>query len=235
MIENEPIRPVFLTAHWNYLINLTYSVDEKLLIPYLPEGLELDYYNGSAHVSLVAFDFNHTRVKGMMIPWHVNFPEINLRFYVNYKGKTGVVFIKELVPRFWIALTARAVYNEPYSAVSMASEVRHTEMSVEVHHKFQDSMLHMHASRSMYTPGPESAEHHFKEHDLGFGKTKKGKTLAYRVEHPVWKIFRNPRYRMDVDFESLYGKQWAFLKERKPDYSLLALGSAIKVRSAFLI
>jgi uncharacterized protein YqjF (DUF2071 family) len=232
-ILHEPIRPVFLTAHWSHLINITYRVDESLLKPHLPDGLELDIYEDSAHVSLVAFDFLRTRVKGMTIPFHVNFPEINLRFYVRYGEKVGVVFIKEFVPRFWIAWVARTIYNEPYSSISMNSSVKYTDSAVEVHHRFLDYTIHAHASKSLYTPEVKSAEHHFKEHDLGFGRTKKGRTLAYGVDHPLWRIYRNPRVRLNLDFGKIYGDKWAFLTNESPAYTLLAEGSNIKVRSAF--
>jgi uncharacterized protein YqjF (DUF2071 family) len=91
---------VFLSAEWRNLVNLTYGVPPDLLAPHVPPGLELDIFQGMAHVSFVAFDFLDTRVKGIHVPDHVNFPEVNLRFYVNYKGRRGVVFIREYVPKF---------------------------------------------------------------------------------------------------------------------------------------
>jgi uncharacterized protein len=72
----------FLTAEWRHLCLVTYAVDAALLMPRLAPGLELDTREGRAFVSLVAFDSLNTRVKGVKWPWHVNFPEINLRFYV---------------------------------------------------------------------------------------------------------------------------------------------------------
>jgi uncharacterized protein YqjF (DUF2071 family) len=47
--------------------------------------------------------FTNVRVLGVPVPFHRNFEEVNLRFYVrhydNGEWKRGVVFIKELVPR----------------------------------------------------------------------------------------------------------------------------------------
>ena len=83
---------VFLSAEWHNLINLTYRVPAEKLEPLLPKGVELDLYEGHAHLSLVAFDFINTRVKGMKIPFHVDFPEINLRYYVRagrHRGGIG--------------------------------------------------------------------------------------------------------------------------------------------------
>ena len=85
----------FLTAEWKHLLNVTYRVPPELLIDKVPPGVELDIQDGTAFASVVAFDFLNTRVRGLTIPFHVNFPEINLRFYIKHQGKRGVMFWKE--------------------------------------------------------------------------------------------------------------------------------------------
>ena len=95
-----------------------YAVDRSLLADRVPAGTELDLQDGKCFVSLVGFMFRDTRVLGLPVPFHVNFEEVNLRFYV--KRETGgdirraVCFVKEIVPRFAIATVARVVYGEPY-------------------------------------------------------------------------------------------------------------------------
>ncbi|MGB1217645.1 MAG: DUF2071 domain-containing protein, partial [Saprospiraceae bacterium] len=115
------MRP-FLTAEWRHIILLTYEVDSELLEPYLPKGMVLDTYKGRTFVSVVAFDFLKTCIKGIPIPFHYNFPEINLRFYVRNGEKRGVVFIKEIVPKFMISLVAKKLYNEPYETARLTSD-----------------------------------------------------------------------------------------------------------------
>ena len=112
----------FLTAEWRRLLLVTYTVRPDLLRAYLPKGIELDRYEGQAFVSLVAFDFLNTKLKGVKIPFHTNFPEVNLRIYVRHGTQRGVVFVREYVPRFWIANIANIVYNEPYSTAKMQSD-----------------------------------------------------------------------------------------------------------------
>src|ERR1700752_2047399 len=101
----------FLTADWGYLAMLNYEVDPAVLMPAVPRGTELDEWNGKTFVSMVGFLFLNTRVLGLPIPFHQDFEEINLRFYVRSKAedgrRRGVVFVKEIVPRAAIALTAR--------------------------------------------------------------------------------------------------------------------------------
>ncbi|HXT48296.1 MAG TPA: DUF2071 domain-containing protein, partial [Gemmatimonadaceae bacterium] len=116
-----PPRRAFLTAEWRYLVMLNYEVDAAMLRPLVPRGTELDLWEGRALASVVGFRFLRTRLLGVPVPFHRDFEEVNLRFYVrrvtpNGDARRGVVFVRELVPRAAIAYTARAVYNEPYLA-----------------------------------------------------------------------------------------------------------------------
>lgn len=224
---------VFLTAEWNYLINITYAVDPEVLLPHLPEGLNLDIIDGKAFVSFVAFEFNDVKIKGFKIPFHRKFPEINLRFYVNKNGKRGVVFIKEYVPKYFVALVANKIYNEPYSAIKMNHSIHTTEDDLKVKHSFCVNKewfnISVTGENKLSTPGSDSIEHFFKEHEIGFGKDKQNKTLEYKVEHPVWEIYPVKKMESTICFEKMYGKKWAFLNAEEPFNVLLAKGSKIKV------
>lgn len=227
----------FLTATWSHLLNLSYAVPDALLEPYLPKGLELDRYNGQAHVSLVAFDFLQTRVRGIKVPFHVNFPEVNLRFYVRYKGQRGVVFVREFVPKHCIALIAHRIYNEPYVSFPMESQHLPTaDGNLGLVHqiwKDKDEMkLTVRISGPEVIPPADSAAHFFKEHELGFGRDKKGETLCYRVEHPVWATRELEIESLSLDFGKFYGAQWEILNGKQPDHAVYCVGSPIKVFSA---
>ena len=116
-------RRVFLSAAWRNLVMVSYEVASDVLLPWLPSGVELDVSRGKAVASLVGFEFRHTRVLGLSIPGHRDFPEVNLRFYVRRwtgeEWRRGVVFVKELVPRWAIARTARRLYGERYETARM--------------------------------------------------------------------------------------------------------------------
>src|SRR5678816_1521291 len=103
----------FLTAEWRKLAIANYSVDPNILTPYLPYKTELDLWEGKCYVSLVGFRFINTKLKGFYVPFHRDFEEINLRFYVRHRDgdqwKRGVVFMKEIVPKPALAIVARVV------------------------------------------------------------------------------------------------------------------------------
>jgi uncharacterized protein YqjF (DUF2071 family) len=177
-------------------------------------------------------------VKGVRWPGHVNFPEINLRFYVRQKDQSetrrGVVFIRELVPRPLISFVARWLYNEPYAAAGMSSRVTETPERITVEHQVTPrggrlSIIKVTAARVAEVPSPTSLEHWFKEHQWGFGRTRRGGPLVYEVRHPEWAIYPVERLDLDFDWVGAYGREWGFLRQAKPESVVLAQGSRIEV------
>ncbi|HMG89867.1 MAG TPA: DUF2071 domain-containing protein [Chryseolinea sp.] len=118
---------VFLSAEWRKLAMANYAIEPSLLASFLPEGTELDLWNNKCYVSLVGFLFLNTRLKGIKVPFHTNFEEVNLRFYVrrlDHDGiKRGVVFIKEFVPKPALTFVANTFYGEHYQTVPMKHEL----------------------------------------------------------------------------------------------------------------
>lgn len=229
---DSPKLPLFLTAEWRRLVNLTYAIDPDLLKEHLPEGVEADIYKGKAHISLVAFEFLNTRVKGLKLPFHVNFPEINLRYYARYGEYLGVGFIKELVPKFCISFIARKLYNEPYYSFPMTLETEiadHISVLHTVKKAGKSHTISAKATNTALQPGPETPDYYFKEHDLGFGTDLKGRGVFYRVDHSVWDTYPLVDFNLQFDFGAIYGPKWAFLNDATPRYSVMAEGSPVSV------
>ncbi len=228
-------RRSFLTAEWKDLILVTYEVEPAVLEHRLTPNLELDTIDGRAFVSLVAFDFLETAVLGIKWPGFVNFPEINLRFYVREKngGRRGVMFVRELVPSRLVAWIARAIYNEPYSATWMRSSKLVSDDTVTITHDWKwrgESQRLVAVSDGEATmPADDSTEHFFKEHQWGFGVTRSGRALEYEVNHPHWKVHNIRDLELDVDFGSLYGEEFAALNDAEPYSVVHAVGSEISV------
>ena len=113
------MRP-FLSAAWRRLVLFNYRIPPDRLLPYLPAHTELDFWNDTCYVSLVGFMFQNTRVKGIQVPFHVHFEEVNLRFYVRRGERRGVAFVREFVPKPAITWVARNLYAEPYRTLPMS-------------------------------------------------------------------------------------------------------------------
>ena len=210
---------------------ITFAADEDQLRPYLPRDVTIDTLEGSPRVSLVAFEFRRTRVGGLPIPRHIAFPEINLRFYVRHRGERGVVFIRELVPRWAIATVARVLYNEPYQRLPMrCGSQPAADGGVQVWHRFgRGNSLSLKGAADAAIPEAGSAAHWLTDHSLGVGRRRDGATLLYDVAHPAWALREVDDLALEVDFGALYGPQWACLQDATPSHLSLAVGSPITV------
>jgi uncharacterized protein YqjF (DUF2071 family) len=225
----------FLTAAWRNVLGVTYPADAALLEPHLPRGAEIDELEGSPRVSLVAFVFRGTRVRGVPIPLHVNFPEINLRFYVRLRGRRAVVFIREFVPRPAISIVAKLAYNEPYRTVRLRSQALQRDGLLGVRHRFGaglGSELEAWAEPGATVPAEDSAAYWLTHHDAGVGRSRDGRARSYEVSHPVWALHTVRELRVDVDFAALYGPEWAYLAAAEPSHVTLASGSRVSITPA---
>src|SRR5437763_9521740 len=120
---------------------LNFAVDPKILAPLVPPGTEIDFENGATFLSVVGFLVLDTRLLGFPIPVHLDFEEVNLRFYVRKKSadmwRRGVVFVRELVPRRAIATVARAFYGENYLALPMKHHIDHVDSKISVEYSWR--------------------------------------------------------------------------------------------------
>ena len=131
----------FLKAEWRKLIMINYEVSPEILQKYVPKGTELDFFEGKCYVSVVGFMFLNTKLLGMKIPFHSNFEEVNLRFYVKREVdgeiKRGVVFVKEIVPKPALTFVANTVYKENYETLPMKHSWNILEDSLTVDYQWK--------------------------------------------------------------------------------------------------
>ena len=229
----------FLEAQWNDLLMLNYEVDPKILEPHLPPHTELDLWQGKVLVSMVGFMFRDTKVVGIKWPLHVNFEEVNLRFYVKHfdgnEWRRGAVFISEIVPKAGIALIANNLYKEHYRALP----IRHSKVSVDKDHtefayewklKGRWNRLSAVVANVYEAIRPGSPEEFIFEHYWGYNKFTASKTMQYQVEHISWQTAKVSRCIFDADIAELYGEEFVPFLSVKPYSAFFAAGSAINVR-----
>lgn len=227
----------FLKAEWRKLAMANYEVDPSVLSAYVPFGTELDLWNGRCYLSLVGFLFKNTKLLGIKIPFHTNFEEVNLRFYVtrtvNGETKRGVVFIKEIVPKPALSFVANTVYKENYETMPMRyswdenNDQRNVEYAWKKNGKWNSLKVRAEIEPCTMTQGSE--EEFITEHYWGYAKAGEHATNEYEVTHPRWEHYPVRDYELDVDFQLTYGVEFAFLNAMKPVSVLLAEGSEITV------
>lgn len=227
----------FLQAEWRKLAIINYEINPDIVLPYLPEGTELDFYNGKCYVSLVGFMFLNTRLLGLPIPFHRNFEEVNLRFYVKKKEngvwKRGVVFIKEIVPKPALSFVANSVYKENYHTMPMKNRISERKDELLIRYSWRDKSWYsiQITAESKAQPMENNSEFEFiTEHYWGFTKME-DKTSEYEVCHPKWDYYWIKDYQLDIRFRKVYGEDFKVLDQQQPISVMLAEGSEIEVRT----
>ncbi len=234
---SEDVSGVFLTAEWRDLLMLNYEVEGSLLQKLVPSGTELDRWQERVFLSLVGFRFLNARVFGLSIPFHRNFEEANLRFYVRREKenevKRGVVFIREVVPRWAVATVARSFYNENYVALPMVHCIDGKPLSrtAEYSWKSREGWNRMwgRAHGEPAFPGPGSQEEFIAEHYWGYAAQRDGGCVEYRVAHPRWRVWKAQDAAFEGNVEEIYGSEFMTLLGTKPTSAFLAEGSEVSL------
>jgi len=224
---------VFLTAEWRHLAMVSFEVDPALLRLLIPTGTELDTHHGRVMMSFVGFRFLRTRVLGVRVPFHQNFDEVNLRFYVRREVgaelRRGVTFIREIVPRRLIAFVARLAYNEPYVALPMRSEATPAYVRYAWRNGGAWQHLALTARGSAGVPDAQSEAAFITDHQWGYTRQRDGSTVEYRVEHAPWRVWEGTDAEVTGDLAPLYGRAFAAALGGAPPSALLADGSPVTV------
>jgi uncharacterized protein YqjF (DUF2071 family) len=237
--DASPTRRVFLTAEWRYLVMLNYEVSPALLAPLVPGGTTLDLFGGSALISVVGFRFLRTRVLGVPVPFHRDFDEVNVRFYVRRcmpdgESRRGVVFVRELVPRRAIAVVARLLYNEPYRTVPMNSVAPATQIDApgRVRYEWVGATGPQHVgATALGTPRlaePDSEGEFVTGHYWGYTRQRDGNTAEYEVRHTPWRVWDVAEPTLVVQ-PSVFGSELHSVAAQRPRSALIAEGSPVAV------
>jgi len=229
---------IFLASEWRDLLMLNYEVDPALLQKYLPAGTELDSFAGKTYVSLVGFRFCRTKLLGAIpIPFHTEFEEINLRFYVRWteasETRRGVVFIAEIVPKRAIALTARLCYAENYVRRPMAHRILTNNSKVEVEYSWGSGTewckLQAQANGTPSLPAEGSLEQFITEHYWGYSRQSDGSTVEYHVSHVPWRVWTATLANFSGNASDLYGEELSRVLTKIPASAFIADGSPVQV------
>lgn len=104
-----------LFAHWRYEPGIVQAL--------LPEGLDVDTFDGKAWVGLVPFRMRGIRLHGLPeVPGTNEFLEMNVRTYVTRKGEPGVWFFSLDAEHGIAVRVARRFWHLPYHKARMREE-----------------------------------------------------------------------------------------------------------------
>ncbi len=228
---------IFLACCWKDLAMINFVIDPEFLLPFVPVGTELDLWEGKAFVSLVGFRWDETRVKGVQVPGHVRFDELNLRLYVKRQTpegwRRGVCFIREFVGLPVAAWVANICFGEKFQVrpVDFHGEPKAggSYIQYRVAGRGRASILHMMAE----VPDKEIACGSFEEfivgHEWAYASLENGRTLEYQIERSAWRFSLASFVHVDFDGEKLYGPILGRVIQGKPHSAFFVDGSTVKV------
>jgi uncharacterized protein YqjF (DUF2071 family) len=237
---------VFLTAEWRHLAMLSYAVDPDVLMPFLPRPLELDYWHGKTYMTLVGFVFRRARLFGIRMPFHQSFPEVNLRFYVvrrdNQGEHRGVIFLREIAPKWCVGVIARRIYNESYLTMPMRHSIeigaaadRQSQFQYGWRFNGQWYRLRVETSGSPCPARAGSLDEFIVDHYWAFTRQREGGYAEYQVDHPPWPLRRAVHIECDCDPRQLYGNRLGPALEGRPESAFVAEGSAVAVHRGVIM
>jgi uncharacterized protein YqjF (DUF2071 family) len=183
-----------LSMTWVDLAFLHWPVPAQMIGALLPEGLELDTFEGSAWVAVTPFEMRGVKVSGMLaVPTATNFPELNVRTYVRRGDRSGVWFFS-LDAASWLAVTgARSVVGLPYFHARMSTHRDGDWVVYDSHRTHPGSSPAELAARyrpagDVFYSKPGSFEHWSTERYSLFAAPSKRRLLRLDIEHAPWPL-----------------------------------------------
>jgi uncharacterized protein YqjF (DUF2071 family) len=121
-----PGRPWIMTQSWHDLLFAHWPVDADAVRKRVPDGMEVDLYDGQAWLAVVPFHMTNVAPRGVPPwPWLSAFAELNVRTYVRVAGRPGVCFFSLDAASLPAVLGARALFVLPYYWADMAVRAEH--------------------------------------------------------------------------------------------------------------
>jgi uncharacterized protein YqjF (DUF2071 family) len=183
-----PLAPWEWQQAWLDLAFIHFETDASSLGKLLPEGLELELFEGKAWVGIVPFRMEGVTRRGWPAPSLIcDFPEINVRTYVTDGQKSGVWFLSLFAPHHAAAWFARQFFKLPYHYATVATP----ESEGVIHYAAQRGALKFVAD---YTPGrtalsiPGSFSHWATERYCLYSADRSGGISRAEIHHAKWPL-----------------------------------------------
>nr|WP_237578310.1 DUF2071 domain-containing protein [Leptospira mayottensis] len=184
----------FMIQNWEELLFLHWEVPQKFLEKILPQGLEIDTYQGKTYIGIVPFRMKRVRPIGLPpFPWISYFSELNVRTYVKAKGKPGVYFFSLDAGNRIVVEVARKFFHLPYLNAKINFKKEKTRK--EFHCRRNDSRANPGEFHITYRPSTEvyrtkegTLENWLTERYCLYCKDSQEKIYRGEVHHLPWPI-----------------------------------------------
>jgi uncharacterized protein len=179
---------------WRDLLFAHWPLSADALANFVPAPLELDAYDGSAWLGITPFVLTALRpVAAPPPPLLATFPEINVRTYVTYAGKPGILFLSLDAASRLAVIAARRFYRLPYFHARISA--RGADGAVDYASKRIDERGHDARFRGRYAPTgreaeapPGSLEAFLTERYCLYTLDEDARLLRAEIHHRPWQL-----------------------------------------------
>jgi uncharacterized protein YqjF (DUF2071 family) len=186
-----PDEPWVMAQTWDDLLFAHWRVPAGEVAQLVPQGLEVEQYDGSAWLAVTPFAISGFRLRGTLpLPRLSTFPELNVRTYVTADDKPGIWFFSLDAASRLAVEGARRAYKLPYflarmSAQTRAGRIDYSSDRVDGPPKsFRGSYA---PTSETFTADPGSLEQFLVERYCLYA-VDRGQLHRAEIQHPPWQL-----------------------------------------------
>jgi uncharacterized protein YqjF (DUF2071 family) len=188
-----PDGPWVQAQTWSSLLFAHWRVPPERMARLIPDGLQLDTWQGTAWVAITPFLLSGLRARlTPPVPPFSRFLETNVRTYVSRDGRPGVLFFRLAATSRTAVLAARALYHLPYvhATGTMASDGGTITYAIATRGESPAGRVfaEYRATGEPRAPEPGSLEHFLVERYCLYTTTGAGRLLRADIHHPPWSL-----------------------------------------------
>jgi uncharacterized protein YqjF (DUF2071 family) len=192
-IRHRPEGQPIMHQKWGKLLFMHWRIDERLLRPLIPAGLEIDTFDGSAWIAVTPFTMWDIRAFPPFVPAVPGFSslhELNVRTYVYLDRVPGVWFLSLDCNSAAAVFAARALFFLPYyhAEIKIKENVKKIDYALT---RTEDPPATLQASRriskTLPYSQPGSLEFFLTERYCLYSEHK-GELHRARIYHQPWPL-----------------------------------------------
>lgn len=200
-VRRDGVRSAVMHQRWSELLFLHWRWDVSDLQKRLPEGLQVDTFDGDAWLGVVPFFMDRIRPRFLpAVPWVSWFRELNVRTYVHdAHGRPGVWFFSLDCDQPLAVRLAQSLFRLPYFDATMRAQRQHGKVAFECRRKAVEKTSRYEYDLGNVLPKPEpgSLEFWLVERYLLFANTGAGLRLG-RVSHEPYPMTEVALHQWDA-------------------------------------
>jgi uncharacterized protein YqjF (DUF2071 family) len=176
---------------WHDLLFMHWPVSAERLRCLIPAELELDCYDREAWIGIVPFHMTGVRPRGAPRFLASGFPEVNVRTYVRYKGRSGVWFFSLDAADRYAVWAARRFFHLPYHFAEMSSACSRNIVDYRSRRRSNREVELVGRYRPVGEPRQSASgelEYFLSERYCLFSAARNGRIFRVDVQHPPWPL-----------------------------------------------